>query len=210
LAAIGASEQPATATTTTRATIINNARIQFLRIAPQEVTVAETAPSSMDRLIAIQKGIAEAGIIAAPQDLKGEELGLKRLLNMGTILQIPQAGLATTDEKIKTRRTEVLEVLKASIEGVTAAAAAAAKSMPADFRVSITNAPGKDAYPISSFTWMLFYQSPKNKAQGKAMADFLQWALTDGQKFAPDLGYAPLPKEVVALEMAQLKKINVQ
>jgi len=100
--------------------------------------------------------------------------------------------------------------LKASIEGVTAAAAAAAKSMPADFRVSITNAPGKDAYPISSFTWMLFYQSPKNKAQGKAMADFLQWALTDGQKFAPDLGYAPLPKEVVALEMAQLKKINVQ
>jgi NitT/TauT family transport system substrate-binding protein len=95
-------------------------QIQFLieryRLGPKTTIVS--APSSMDRLIAIQKGIAEAGIIAAPQDLKGEELGLKRLLNMGTILQIPQAGLATTDEKIKTRRTEVLEVLKASIEGL--------------------------------------------------------------------------------------------
>jgi phosphate transport system substrate-binding protein len=100
--------------------------------------------------------------------------------------------------------------VRASIDGVTAAAAAAAKSMPADFRVSITNAPGKDAYPISSFTWMLFYESPKNKAQGKAMVDFLQWALTDGQKFTADLGYAPLPKEVVTLEMVQLKRIKVQ
>lgn len=100
--------------------------------------------------------------------------------------------------------------VKASIASTTAAAALAAKSMPADFRVSITNAPGKESYPISSFTWMLFYESPKNKAQGKAMADFLQWALTDGQKFASDLGYAPLPPEVVTLEMAQLKKIKVQ
>ena len=100
--------------------------------------------------------------------------------------------------------------VKASIASTTAAAALAAKNMPADFRVSITNAPGKDAYPISSFTWMLFYESAKNKAQAKAMVDFLQWALNDGQKFASDLGYAPLPKEVVTLELTQLKKIKTQ
>jgi NitT/TauT family transport system substrate-binding protein len=74
--------------------------------------------SSTDRLLAMHKGIADAAIISAPLDLKGEELGLKRLIHMGTILQIPQAGLATTDEKLKTKRGEVLEVLKASIEGL--------------------------------------------------------------------------------------------
>jgi phosphate transport system substrate-binding protein len=100
--------------------------------------------------------------------------------------------------------------VRASIESVTAAAAAAVKNMPADFRVSITNAPGRDAYPIASFTWMLFYENPKNKVHAKAMSDFLQWALTDGQSFASALGYAPLPKDVVALELAQLKKIKVQ
>ena len=92
---------------------------------------------------------------------------------------------------------------------MTAAAAAAAKAMPADFRVSITNAPGKGVYPISSFTWMLLYENPKDKAQSKAMVDFMKWALADGQKFAPDLGYAPLPDAVVKLEMAALAKIKV-
>jgi ABC-type nitrate/sulfonate/bicarbonate transport system substrate-binding protein len=74
--------------------------------------------SSTDRLLALHKGIADAAIISAPLDLKGEEMGLKGLLHMGTILQIPQAGLATTDEKLKTRRSEVIEVLKAGIEGL--------------------------------------------------------------------------------------------
>jgi NitT/TauT family transport system substrate-binding protein len=94
--------------------------VQFLidryRLGPNTTLVS--APSSTDRLIALQKGLAEAAIIAAPADLKGEEMGLKRLLHMGTILQIPQAGLAATDEKIKTKRGEVIEVLKASIEGL--------------------------------------------------------------------------------------------
>ena len=76
--------------------------------------------------------------------------------------------------------------------------------MPKDFRVSITNAPGKGVYPISSFTWILLYENPKDKAQAKMMVDFMKWALTDGQKFAADLGYAPLPAEVVKLEMAAL------
>lgn len=99
--------------------------------------------------------------------------------------------------------------VKASIETVTAAAASAVKQMPADFRVSITNAPGDTSYPISSFTWLLFYENPKNKADAKIMVDFLKWAITDGQKFAPDLGYAPLPKEVVDLEMKAIPKIKI-
>lgn len=96
----------------------------------------------------------------------------------------------------------------ATIASTTAAAAAAAKMMPADYRVSITNAPGDDAFPISSFTWMLLYQSPKDKARAKIMNDFMKWALTDGQKFAADLGYAPLPAAVVAMEMKTLETIK--
>ncbi len=99
--------------------------------------------------------------------------------------------------------------LRATIDGVTAAAAAAANSMPADFRVSITNAPGDAAYPISSFTWLLFYENPKDKAAAKTMVEFMKWALTDGQKFTKDLGYAPLPESVVRLEMEALKKIKL-
>jgi phosphate transport system substrate-binding protein len=101
------------------------------------------------------------------------------------------------------------ESVKASVEAVTAAAAEAAKAMPADFRVSITNAPGKGVYPISSFTWLLLYENAKDKAQAKTMVDFVKWALTDGQKYCADLGYAPLPESVVKLEMAALAKIKV-
>ncbi len=101
------------------------------------------------------------------------------------------------------------EFVSASLQSVTAAASAAAKAMPPDFRVSITNAPGKGVYPISSFTWILLYESPSDKQRSKMMVDFMKWALTDGQKFAAELGYAPLPAEVVALEMEALKKIKV-
>jgi phosphate transport system substrate-binding protein len=101
------------------------------------------------------------------------------------------------------------EFVKASIASVTAAAAAAAKSMPADFRVSITNAPGAGVYPMSSFTWLLLYENPKDKSQSKAMVEFMKWALTDGQKMATGLGYAPLPAEVVKLELAALGTIKV-
>ncbi len=101
------------------------------------------------------------------------------------------------------------EFIKASPEAVTKAAAAATANMPADFRVSITNAEGEGVYPISSFTWMLLYEMPKDTARSKAMVDFMSWALTDGQKFATELGYAPLPAPVVTLETAALKKIKV-
>jgi phosphate transport system substrate-binding protein len=101
------------------------------------------------------------------------------------------------------------EFVRATEQSVTAAAASAAGKMPADFRVSITNAEGQSAYPISSFTWLLLYENPKDKAQAKIMIDFMKWALTDGQKFAGQLGYAPLPAEVVKLEMTALGKIKV-
>jgi phosphate transport system substrate-binding protein len=101
------------------------------------------------------------------------------------------------------------EFVKASVDAVTKAAAAAASNLPADFRVSITNAPGAGAYPISSFTWLLLYEEPKDKAAGKAMVDLMKWALTDGQKYCADLGYAPLPTNVVMLEQAALDRIKV-
>jgi phosphate transport system substrate-binding protein len=100
--------------------------------------------------------------------------------------------------------------VEATTDSVTAAANEAAAKMPADFRVSITNAAGDAVYPISSFTWLLFYQDAKDKAQAKTMVDFMKWALTDGQKFAPDLGYAPLPKSVVEMEMKALQLIKTQ
>jgi len=101
------------------------------------------------------------------------------------------------------------DFVKASVSSVTAAAAQASTQMPADFRVSITNAPGKGVYPISSFTWLLLYEDPKDKAQARAFVDFMKWALTDGQKFASSLGYAPLPEQVVKMEMATLAQIKL-
>jgi phosphate transport system substrate-binding protein len=97
--------------------------------------------------------------------------------------------------------------VKASLDGVTEAAASV-KTMPADFRVSITNAPGKTAYPISSFTWLLIPAQAKDAKKGKIMADFLEWMLTDGQKMTSQLSYAPLPPSVVEKVKAALKQIH--
>jgi phosphate transport system substrate-binding protein len=97
--------------------------------------------------------------------------------------------------------------LKASLEGVTAAAASAPK-MPADFRVSITNAPGKDAYPIASFTWLLIPAQSKDAAKGKILADFLGWMVTDGQKMTSALAYAPLPDNVAAKVKEAIKQVK--
>ena len=98
--------------------------------------------------------------------------------------------------------------VKATTESVTAAGASA--PMPDDFRVSITNAPGADAYPIASFTWILMYENPDDKGQARAMIDFLKWALTDGQKFAKELGYAPLPQAVIDAELKALERVKTQ
>ncbi|HYM07929.1 MAG TPA: phosphate ABC transporter substrate-binding protein PstS [Terriglobales bacterium] len=97
--------------------------------------------------------------------------------------------------------------IKASLESVTAAAGSA-KSMPADFRVSITNAPGKDAYPISSFTWLLIPEKSKDAAKGKILADFLNWMVDDGQKMTADLTYAPLPENVAEKVKGAIKMVQ--
>ncbi len=98
--------------------------------------------------------------------------------------------------------------VKPSLESVTAAAAGAAKSIPDDFRVSITNAPGKDSYPISTFTWLLIPSQIKDAAKKKAITDFLAWMLKDGQTMTAPLTFAALPKEVVAKEVKAIAKIK--
>jgi phosphate transport system substrate-binding protein len=97
--------------------------------------------------------------------------------------------------------------IKASLQSVTAAAASAPK-MPDDFRVSITNAPGKDAYPISSFTWLLIPEKSKDPAKGKILRDFLNWMVTDGQKMTEALDYAPLPANVVAKVTVAINQVQ--
>jgi phosphate transport system substrate-binding protein len=98
--------------------------------------------------------------------------------------------------------------VKASLAAVSAAAAGAAKDMPDDFRVSITNAPGKAAYPISTFTWLLIPEKFSDAAKRDAIKGFLKWALADGQSYAESLSYAKLPKEVVAKEAKAIDKIQ--
>jgi phosphate transport system substrate-binding protein len=90
--------------------------------------------------------------------------------------------------------------LKADLAGVTAAAAGAAKDMPEDFRVSITNAPGAAAYPISSFTWLLIPAQIPDAAKKTAIKDFLKWMLVEGQNYNEGLTYSKLPKPVIAKE----------
>ena len=98
--------------------------------------------------------------------------------------------------------------MKADLAGVSEAAAGAAKNMPDDFRVSITNAPGKKAYPISTFTWLLIPAKFSDAAKRDALKNFLKWAITDGQKFNEDLKYAKLPKEVVSKELKAIGSIQ--
>jgi phosphate transport system substrate-binding protein len=95
------------------------------------------------------------------------------------------------------------EFVKPTIESVTAAFATA--DIPDDFRFSMTNAPGKDAYPICGATWLLVYQQPKDPAKGKKLVEFLKWALTDGEGMAKTLDYAPLPESV---QQRVLKRID--
>jgi phosphate transport system substrate-binding protein len=98
--------------------------------------------------------------------------------------------------------------IKADLAGVTAAAAGAAKNMPDDFRVSITNSQGKTAYPISSFTWLLIPSKFSEGSKRDALKGFLKWMLTDGQNETEALSYAKLPKEVVAKETKALNNIQ--
>ena len=98
--------------------------------------------------------------------------------------------------------------IKAELSSVTAAAAGAAANMPEDFRVSITNAPGKTAYPISSFTWLLVPTKIKDATKQKDLVEFLHWMLGPGQKLTEALSYAQLPKNVAAKEVKAISKIQ--
>jgi phosphate transport system substrate-binding protein len=100
--------------------------------------------------------------------------------------------------------------IEPTIDSTTAAAAGAAKSMPDDFRVSLTNAPGEAAYPIASFTWLLVYKEQPDQLKGRAIVNFLWWMSHEGQKYAADLLYAPLPAPVVKQIEAKVKQINYQ
>ncbi len=100
--------------------------------------------------------------------------------------------------------------IEPTLESTTAAAAGAAQAMPADLRVSIVNAPGEQSYPIAGFTYLLVYQEQSDQAKGAALVDFLWWALHDGQQYAKDLFYAPLPAEVVQKAAAQVSSITYQ
>ena len=97
-----------------------------------------------------------------------------------------------------------------TIATTTAAAAGASKDMPADFRVSLTNSPGDDAYPVASFTWLLVYREQADQGKGRSLAKFLWWMSHDGQRYAADLLYAPLPPEVVKRIETKIKEITYQ
>jgi phosphate transport system substrate-binding protein len=121
-------------------------------------------------------------------------------------------------EVIYARRNEIAqgrvqnaegELVGATLESISAAANAAIGKMPRDLRVSITNAPGRGAYPISSFTWLLLYESSGDRERSTKLVNFITWALSDGQRMAPDLGYAPLPEPIVELVRAMLKRVKV-
>ncbi len=98
-----------------------------------------------------------------------------------------------------------------SLEAATAAAASVAQTLPptTDFRISIVNAPGADAYPISSFTWLLLYRNQKDAAKGRKLVDLIQWGLGDGQAEGKALNYAPLPPNMVQLERERLKTVKL-
>jgi phosphate transport system substrate-binding protein len=107
-------------------------------------------------------------------------------------------------------RNKAGEYPEPTFEAVSMAAAGAAKNMPEDLRVMITNADGKGSYPISGFTWLLVYKNMKDVEKHDALVKFLRWAMTEGQTYAKDLYYAPLPKEVVKLNEAKISSLGTR
>ena len=81
--------------------------------------------------------------------------------------------------------------------------------IPSDFRVSLTNSPSPEAYPIAGFTWLLIYKNPEDASKGKAIVDFIRWAIHDGQQYTKDLLYAPLPADVVEMIEKKLQDVKV-
>jgi phosphate transport system substrate-binding protein len=157
---------------------------------------------------------AKAGVSATPNWPVG--LGAKESAGVaGQVKQVPNSiGYVELIYAIQNKmtygklRNSSGAIVEAGLASVTAAAAKAAKTMPDDFRVSITNAEGKDAYPISTFTWLLIPEKIADAGKKKAIADFLKWMLTDGQSMTEALDYAKLPQPVVDKEMKAIAKIQ--
>jgi phosphate transport system substrate-binding protein len=129
----------------------------------------------------------------------------------GSIGYVELAYATQNNLPIAAIRNKSGQFVAASVPAVTAAAAGAAKALPAntDYRISIVDAPGADSYPISSFTWILVYQKQQDAAKGKKLVDFLNWALTEGEKSAVTLDYAPLPAEMATTVKAKIGTIDV-
>jgi len=129
-------------------------------------------------------------------------------LSPGSLGYVELAYAVTNKLPVAAIRNHAGKFIEPTIESTTAAAAGAAKNMPEDFRVSLTNAPGAEAYPIASFTWLLVYRDQPNEAKGRAIVKFLWWAIHDGQKHPAALLYAPLPAPVVKQIEAKIKLIT--
>jgi len=129
----------------------------------------------------------------------------------GSIGYVELAYATQNQLPIAAIRNKSGQFVAASVPAVTAAAAGAAKALPAntDYRISIVDAPGADSYPISSFTWILVYQHQTDAVKGKKLVDFLNWALTEGEKSAVTLDYAPLPAEMATTVKAKLGTIDL-
>jgi phosphate transport system substrate-binding protein len=129
----------------------------------------------------------------------------------GSIGYVELAYATQNNLPVAAIRNKAGQFVAASVPAVTAAAAGAAKALPAntDYRISIVDAPGADSYPISSFTWILVYQHQTDAVKGKKLVDFLNWALTEGEKSAVTLDYAPLPAEMATTVKARLGTIDL-
>jgi phosphate transport system substrate-binding protein len=129
----------------------------------------------------------------------------------GSIGYVELAYAKQNNLPIAAIRNKSGQFVAASVDAVTAAAAGVAKALPAntDYRISIVDAPGASSYPISSFTWILVYQHQTDAVKGKKLVDFLNWALTDGEKEASTLDYAPLPAEMATAVKARVANIDL-
>jgi phosphate transport system substrate-binding protein len=140
---------------------------------------------------------------------KGNEGVAGQIKNTPGALGYVELAYAVTNKlPVASIKNSAGKFIEPTIASTTAAAAGAANNMPADFRVSLTNAPGDTAYPIASFTWLLVYKDQPNEEKGKLLTKFLWWAIHDGQKYPSDLLYAPLPAPVVKLIEAKVKQIT--
>jgi len=124
-----------------------------------------------------------------------------------TIGYVELAYAAQNKLPVASIKNQAGDFVQPTLEAVTAAASESIATTPEDLRVSITNAAGKGAYPISSYTYILVYKEQKDAAKGKALVDFLWWGIHDGEKYAKDLQYAPLPQELVTRAEAKINSI---